>query len=110
MTKLFLIEVDNGEDWEDNRSWIEKVYKVSTKKNLQTVEAEWKEFIVKYLKEINIFVNEVWTTAITIDSPRRDSDVTRKEVKSVHTEFSFDKWIVANYGAKEMKFETIHIY
>ena len=104
---LLLIEVDNDEQYEDYRSWVEYVFDVETDKTNHQLSAEYKCFISdKLLNEHNIVVDPYYTYLVI-----KETKVLKKEIKiveKIHIEFSFVNWLKQNYKCKELDFQTYH--
>jgi len=101
---ILLIEVDNGEQYEDFHSWIELIYDVNTSKTSAELQNEWKKEVVKKMEEASIEINPHWLNIMETSKVKN-----KKLHKKILKENNFCSWIEKTYEVKEIKFETLHI-
>lgn len=106
MKKLtLLIEVDNGEQYEEYQSWIEEAYEVETDKSAKDLESDWKKHVCDVMFEHKITVNPHWFNIMT-ESKIKDHVLHKKLLH----ENSFLKWLKKTHKAKKISnVEVIHI-
>ncbi len=54
---LILIEIDNGEQWEDYHTWVHKIYDIPSNENIESLHKKYRQYIIDKMLEQNITIN-----------------------------------------------------
>lgn len=102
---IIIVEDDNGEQYEDYHKWVDTAYEIDTDKTGDTLEKEWKQFIVDLMAANNITVNPSWVGTIMMERPPK---YMRKAHSKLLKENGFKSWLEKTYNARKVNYQTVH--
>lgn len=115
---FFVIQQNNGEEYEDYFKWNERVYEIDTTK--EKMLSDWELFMKEKFSEVGIVISHVYFHSFYVDQqhmeeekslyerPKMKKTIQRKYNK-VLKENIFINWLELTYNIRPISFEEIGI-